>query len=76
MEDVWKIICSTNNLKHRLILMTTYSGGLRVSETINLKTEHIHSKMMLIKVKGKGKKDRYTLLSKRLLIELRSYYRK
>ncbi len=75
MEDVWKIICSTNNLKHRLILMTTYSAGLRVSETMNLKPEHINSKMMLIKVKGKGKKDRYTLLSKRLLTELRSYYR-
>jgi site-specific recombinase XerD len=76
MEDVWKIICSTNNLKHRLILMTTYSAGLRVSETMNLMPKHINSKRMLIKVKGKGKKDRYTLLSKRLLIELRSYYRK
>jgi len=76
MEDVWKIICSTNNLKHRLILMTTYSGGLRVSETINLKPKHINSKTMLIKVKGKGKKDRYTLLSKKLLIELRTYYKK
>jgi len=75
IEDVWKIICSTNNLKHRLILMTTYSAGLRVSETMNLKPEHINSKRMLIKIKGKGKKDRYTLLSKRLLLELRSYYR-
>jgi site-specific recombinase XerD len=75
MEDVWKIICSTNNLKHRLILMTTYSAGLRVSETMNLKPEHINSKRMLIKIKGKGKKDRYTLLSKRLLLELRSYYK-
>ena len=55
--------------------MTTYSGGLRVSETINLKPEDIDSKTMLIKVKGKGKKDRYTLLSKRLLVELRSYYK-
>jgi site-specific recombinase XerD len=76
MKDVWKIICSTNNLKHRLILMTTYSAGLRVSETMNLKPEHINSKRMLVKVKGKGQKDRYSLLSKRLLIELRSYYRK
>ena len=75
MEDVWKIICSTNNLKHRLILMTTYSAGLRVSETMKLKPEHINSKRMLIKIKGKGKKDRYTLLSKRLLLELRSYYK-
>ena len=75
MEEIWKIICSTNNLKHRLILMTTYSGGLRASETINLKPKNIDNKTMLIKVKGKGKKERYTLLSKRLLVELRSYYR-
>ena len=37
MRQIWKIIDSTNNLKHRLILMTTYSAGLRVSETIQLK---------------------------------------
>ena len=58
-----------------MILMTTYSGGLRASETINLKPENIDNKMMLIKVKVKGQKDRYTLLSKRLLVELRAYYR-
>jgi len=75
MEEIWKIICSTNNLKHRLILMTTYSAGLRASETINLKPENIDSKTMLIKVKGKGGKDRYTLLAKKLLGELKSYYR-
>jgi len=75
MEEIWKIICSTNNLKHRLILMTTYSAGLRASETINLKAENIDSKRMLIKVKGKGDKERYTLLSKRLLPELRHYYK-
>jgi site-specific recombinase XerD len=76
MEEIWKIICSTNNLKHQMILMTTYSAGLRASEVIKLKPEHIDGKTMLIKVKGKGKKERYTLLSKRLLVELRSYYRK
>ena len=75
MQEIWKIICSTNNLKHRLILMTTYSAGLRASETINLKPGNIDSKTMLIKVTGKGEKERYTLLSKRLLVELRSYYR-
>jgi len=75
MEEIWKIICATNNLKHRLILITTYSGGLRASETINLKPWNIDSKTMLIKVEGKGKKESYTLLSKRLLVELRSYYR-
>lgn len=77
MEDVWKLITSTHNLKHRLILMTAYSAGLRASEVINLKPEHIDSKRMLIKVEaGKGNKDRYTLLSKRLLTELKAYYRK
>ena len=77
MEDVWKLITSTNNLKHRLILMTAYSAGLRAGEIISLRPEHIDSKRMLIKVEsGKGKKDRYTLLSKRLLAELRSYYQK
>ena len=74
-QEIWKIICSTNNFKHRMILMTTYSGGLRASETINLKPRNIDNKTMLIKVKGKGKKERYTLLSKKLLVELRSYYR-
>lgn len=76
MQEIWKIICATNNIKHRLILMTTYSAGLRASETINLKAKNIDSERMLIKVKGKGGKDRYTLLSKRLLVELRAYYKK
>ena len=74
-EDIWKIINAPDNLKHRLILMTTYSAGLRASELIALKPEHIDSKRMLIKVKGKGGKDRYTLLAKRLLPELRHYYK-
>lgn len=75
-EDIWNIIQATDNLKHRLILMTTYSAGLRASEVITLKPKDIDSKRMLIKVqKGKGDKDRYTLLSKRLLSELRNYYK-
>jgi site-specific recombinase XerD len=74
MEEIWKIICATNNLKHRMILMTTYSAGLRASEVIKLQPAHIDSKTMLIKVKGKGKKERYSLLAKKLLVELRSYY--
>jgi site-specific recombinase XerD len=76
MEEVWKLICAPANLKHRLILMTTYSAGLRAGEVIRLKPEHIDSKRMLIKVvAGKGHKDRYTMLSKRLLHELRDYYK-
>ena len=75
-EDIWNIINATDNLKHRLILMTTYSAGLRACEVRVLKPEHIESKKMLIKVeKGKGSKQRYTLLAKRLLPELRQYYK-
>ena len=77
MEQVWKLICTPKNLKHRLVLMTTYSAGLRASEVIGLKPEHIDSERMLIKVEdGKGGKDRYTLLSVKLLAEPRQYYRK
>ena len=76
-EDIWKIISAPENLKHRLILMATYSAGLRASEVRALKPEHIDSQRMLIKVEnGKGSKDRYSLLSKTLLAELRNYYRK
>ena len=76
-EEVWEIINAPKNLKHRLMLMTTYSAGLRASEVITLKPEHIDSKRMLIKVEnGKGGKDRYTLLSEKLLNELRLYYKK
>jgi integrase/recombinase XerD len=76
-EQIWRIICVPKNLKHRLILMTTYAAGLRASEVRRLKPEHIDSKRMLIKVVGgKGRKDRYTMLSAKLLGELRHYYKK
>ena len=74
-EEIWSIINSTDNIKHRLMLMTIYSAGLRASEVLVLKAEHIDGKRMLIKVTGKGGKQRYTLLSKKLLPELREYYR-
>jgi site-specific recombinase XerD len=75
-DQIWKIISAPKNMKHRLILMATYSAGLRASEVIALKPEHIDSERMLIKVvEGKGRKDRYTLLSKRFLKELRQYYK-
>ena len=75
-EEIWDIINVPTYLKHRLILMTTYSAGLRASEVMVLKPEDIDSKRMLIMVNGKGDKQRYTLLSTRLLNELRHYYRK
>ncbi len=75
LDEVWRIINSTKNIKHRLLLMTTYSAGLRAGEVVKLKPEHIDSKRMLIRVvNGKGRKDRYTLLSEKLLKELRRYY--
>jgi site-specific recombinase XerD len=75
-SEIWRIICAPKNLKHRLMLMATYSAGLRASEVIALKPKHIESNKMLIKVQaGKGGKDRYSLLSKRLLKELRHYYK-
>ena len=76
-EETWRLICSPSNLKHRLILMTTYSAGLRACEVARLKPEHIDSQRMLIKVVGgKRQKDRYTMLSPRLLDELRHYYKR
>jgi integrase/recombinase XerD len=74
--EIWKIINAADNPKHRLILMATYSAGLRAGEVIALKPEHIDSERMLIKVvDGKGRKDRYTLLSVKFLEELRPYYK-
>jgi site-specific recombinase XerD len=75
-EEVKKLLAAASNLKHRVMLMTAYSGGLRVSEVANLKVVDIDSKRMMIRVEqGKGKKDRYTLLSQTLLENLRNYYR-
>ena len=79
IEEVKKLFAVTTNLKHRVLLKTAYSAGLRVSEVISLKPEHIESdpSRMLIRVEqGKGRKDRYTLLSKDLLGELRQYWRR
>lgn len=74
-EEIQLLISKTENLKHKCLIMLTYSGGLRISEVLNLKIENIDSKRMQINVKaGKGKKDRFTLLSKNMLAYLREYY--
>jgi site-specific recombinase XerD len=63
------------NPKHRMLLVTAYAAGLRVSELVRLQLVDIHSERMLIRVnQGKGRKDRYTLLSPKLLSELREYW--
>jgi integrase/recombinase XerD len=74
--EVKKIIENISNLKHKCLIMTCYSAGLRISEALNLKPADIDSKRMMIHIRGgKGKKDRITLLSSRLLEILREYYR-
>ena len=66
---------SVKNLKHRAILMTAYGCGLRISEVTNLKVGDIDSKRMMVRINhGKGDKDRYSIISPRLLAELRSYW--
>ena len=75
-SEIAKLLDATQNTKHRVLLMTAYGGGLRVSELVHLLPRDIHSERMLIRVnQGKGRKDRYTLLSPRLLEELRGYWR-
>lgn len=75
LKEVRDIICSTNNLKHQMILKTIYGMGLRVSEVVNLKIGDLDSERMLVHIKGaKGKKDRITVLPKSLLDSLRNYY--
>lgn len=75
-QEVIEIFAATTRLPDRVLLKTTYSAGLRVSETINLKVTDIDSRRMCIRVEqGKRQKDRYTLLSTRLLAELRSYWK-
>jgi len=74
-EEVARLIEQTTNLKHRTILMTTYAAGLRLSELCHLRVADIDSDRMTLRVEqGKGAKDRYTLLSVRLLAELRRYW--
>ena len=75
-SEIARLIDAAPHPKHRVLLMTAYAAGLRVSELVHLKLHDIHSERMLIRVEqGKGRKDRYTVLSPRLLEELRSYWR-
>ena len=75
-QELKELFSATRNLKHRVIFKTIYSAGLRISEAANLKPYHIESDSMRIRVEqGKGKKDRYTLLSETVLVELRDYWR-
>jgi site-specific recombinase XerD len=75
-QDVTKILGALKNEKHRTILFLVYSAGLRVGEVVKLTSQDIDSQRMLIHVvQGKGRKDRYTVLSEIALEQLRKYYK-
>jgi site-specific recombinase XerD len=77
LSEVKSLLAVTKNLKHKAILMITYSSGLRASETARLKITDIDSKRMTVRIaQGKGGKDRYSILSQTTLELLRQYWRK
>ena len=76
-EEIVRLIGGARGLKQRVLLMTAYSAGLRVSELVNLKITDIDAARMTLRVKqGKGGKDRYAILSQNLLVELRQYWKR
>lgn len=75
-EEIQRLFACVTNRKHRAILMTIYSCGLRISEATELKLGDIDSNRMEIRIRGaKGEKDRITMLSLVLLDNLRAYFR-
>lgn len=74
-EEVEKILEACTNLKHYTLLLTVYSAGLRVSEVVKLQPIHVERSRRMIRIEqGKGRKDRYTVLSDKLLITLEKYW--
>jgi site-specific recombinase XerD len=77
LSEVKALLAVTTNLKHKAILMITYSSGLRASETARLKIADIDSQRMMVRInQGKGGQDRYSILSQTALEHLRQYWRK
>ena len=75
-DEVRHFLGCVESLKHRAILTSCYAAGLRISEAVHLKTSDIDSQRMVIRVaQGKGHKDRYVMLSPKLLDTLRNYWR-
>jgi integrase/recombinase XerD len=75
-EETLQFLDSVDSTKHHAILTSCYAAGLRISESIHLKPTDIDSQRMVIRVEqGKGQKDRYVMLSPKLLETLRSYWR-
>jgi len=75
-DEVSRLFENLPNLKHRAILMTAYATGFLVSEVVSLRVADIDSRRMMIRVEqGKGRKDRYVMLSPNLLELLRAYWK-
>ena len=75
-EEVNRILNACRTTRQHALLTTTYAAGLRVSEVCALRVSDIDSERMMLKVRdGKGGRDRYTLLSPRMLSVLRAYWR-
>jgi site-specific recombinase XerD len=75
-EEVVQFLDCVRSRKHRAILTTCYAAGLRISEAVALTPPTIDSKRMVIRVEqGKGQKDRYVMLSPKLLEVLRAWWR-
>jgi site-specific recombinase XerD len=74
--EVTQFFAAITGLKHRALLMTAYAAGLRVSEVVALRVDDIDSRRMVIRIRqAKGQKDRYVMLSPRLLTILREYWK-
>jgi integrase/recombinase XerD len=75
-DEVSRFLDHLPNLKHRALIMTAYATGMRVSEVVSLRAADIDSDRMMIRVEqGKGRKDRYVMLSPNLLELLRAYWK-
>ena len=76
LSEVEALFSAAENLKHKAILMITYSSGLRISEATHLKVTDIDSKRMMVRIEnGKKGKDRYSILSQTALECLRQYWK-
>jgi integrase/recombinase XerD len=75
-EEVARFLDAVTSPKHRMILTVCYATGLRISEAVSLRPAAIDSQRMVIRVEaGKGRKDRYVMLSPMLLKFLRTYWK-